>query len=150
MAQRGEWTDGRKYIQTENLPILQDFVPYWGRCRAFSHENQEPVTQRHQMVSSSLALLYFLLGFHGGRQGSGPNRGQSPVEWGDFPYLHPPICLFPPLGQPAKPEAQPARPEAQKVPKKCLVWVFKVTCHHINRLKIKERKGVIWGYVWLF
>ena len=39
------------------------------------------------MVSSSLALLYFLLGFHGGRQGSGPDRGQSPVEWGDFPFV---------------------------------------------------------------
>ena len=38
------------------------------------------------MVSGSLALLYFLLGFHGGRQGSGPDRGQSPVEWGDFPF----------------------------------------------------------------
>ena len=37
------------------------------------------------MVSGSLALLYFLLGFYGGRQGSGPDRGQSPVEWGDFP-----------------------------------------------------------------
>ena len=46
------------------------------------------------MVSGSLALLYFLLGFHGGRQGSGPDRGQSPVEWGDFPSVclsvHPP------------------------------------------------------------
>ena len=36
------------------------------------------------MVSGSLALLYFLLSFHGGRQGSGPDRGRSPVEWGDF------------------------------------------------------------------
>ena len=36
------------------------------------------------MVNGSLALLYFLLGFHGGRQGSGPDRGRSPVEWGDF------------------------------------------------------------------
>ena len=45
------------------------------------------VVQMHQMVSGSLALLYFLLGFHGGRQGSGPNRGQSPVEWGDFPFI---------------------------------------------------------------
>ena len=72
------------------------------------------VAQRHQMVSGSLALLYFLLCFHGGRQGSGPNRGQSPVECGDFlsvvsPSIHP----FPPLGHPARPEAQPARPEAQ-------------------------------------
>ena len=41
------------------------------------------------MVSGSLALLYFLLSFHGGRQGSGPDRGQSPVEWGDFPFVHP-------------------------------------------------------------
>ena len=39
------------------------------------------------MVSGSLALLYFLLSFHGGRQGSGPDRGPSPVEWGDFPSI---------------------------------------------------------------
>ena len=61
------------------------------------------------MVSSSLALLYFLLNLHGGRQGSGPDRGQSPVEWGDFLSVHPPL----PLGHPARPVAQPARPEAQ-------------------------------------
>ena len=36
------------------------------------------------MVSGSLALLYLLLGIHGGRQASGPDRGQIPVEWGDF------------------------------------------------------------------
>ena len=23
--------------------------------------------------------------------GSGPDRGQSPVEWGDFPYIHPSV-----------------------------------------------------------
>ena len=50
------------------------------------------VAQRHQMVSGSLALPYFLLGFHGGKQGSGPDRGQSPVEWGDFPFVRPSIC----------------------------------------------------------
>ena len=61
------------------------------------------------MDSGSLALLYFLLGFHGGRQGSSPDRGRSPVEWGDFPSVR----LFPPLGHPAWPEAQPARSEAQ-------------------------------------
>ena len=64
------------------------------------------------MVSGSLALLYFLLGFHGGRQGSGPDRGQSPVEWGDFPYVCPSIRLAP-LGHPPRPEAQPGRPEAR-------------------------------------
>ena len=41
------------------------------------------------MVSGSLALLCFLLGFHGGRQGSSPDKGQSPVEWGDFPSVRP-------------------------------------------------------------
>ena len=65
------------------------------------------------MVSGSLALLYFLLGFHGGRQGSGPDRGRSPVEWGDFPSVRSSVRPFPPLGHPARPEAQPARPEAQ-------------------------------------
>ena len=42
MAQRGErtdgrtdgQTDGRMDVRTENLPILQDFVPYRGRCPA--------------------------------------------------------------------------------------------------------------------
>ena len=29
------------------------------------------------MVSGSFALLYFLLGFHGGKQGSGPDRGPT-------------------------------------------------------------------------
>ena len=47
----------------------------------------QPAAQRHQMVSGSLALLFFLLGFHEGRQGSGPDRERSPVEWGDFPSV---------------------------------------------------------------
>ena len=59
------------------------------------------------MVSGSLALLYFLLGFHGGRQGSGPDRGRSPVEWGDFPSVRLSVCPsvhpFPPLGHPPRP-----------------------------------------------
>ena len=64
------------------------------------------------MVSGSLALLYFLPGFHGDRQGSGPDRGRSPVEWGDFPSVRSSV-RSPPLGHPARPEAQPARPEGQ-------------------------------------
>ena len=44
--------------------------------------------------------------------GSGPNRGQSPVEWGDFPFVSPFVRLSPPLGHPARPETQPAMPEA--------------------------------------
>ena len=42
------------------------------------------------MVSGSLALLSFL--------GSGPDRGRSPVEWGDFPYVRPYVrTSVPPL-----------------------------------------------------
>ena len=40
MAQRGEWTDKLTNGRTENLPILQNFVPYQGRCPASPHENQ--------------------------------------------------------------------------------------------------------------
>ena len=53
-----------------------------------------------------------------GKQGSGPDRGRSPVEWGDFLYVCPSVRPLPsvrpspPLGHPARPEAQPARPEA--------------------------------------
>ena len=31
-------TDRQAYIRRENLPILQDFVPYWGRCPAFQRK----------------------------------------------------------------------------------------------------------------
>ena len=66
------------------------------------------------MVSGSLAVLYFLLSFHGGRQGRDPDRGRSPVEWGDFPFVRSFVrpSVRPPLGHPARPEAQPAMPEA--------------------------------------
>ena len=61
------------------------------------------------MVIGSLALLYLLLSFHGGRQGSGPDRGQSPVDGEIFcSFIRP----FPPLDHLARPEAQPAMPEA--------------------------------------
>ena len=71
------------------------------------------------MVSGSLALLYFLLGFDGGRQGSGPDRGQSPVEWGDFPSVCTSIRPFapPPLGHPARPEALVVSQPNQSAPK---------------------------------
>ena len=69
------------------------------------------------MVSGSLALLYFLFGFHGGRQGSGPNRGRSPVEWGDFPSVRTYVCTSvhsPPLelGWLAGPQTWLAGPQA--------------------------------------
>ena len=53
--------------------------------------------------------------FSWGGQGSGPNRGRSPVERGDFPYVctsvhPPPLLAIQSEAQPARPEAQPARP----------------------------------------
>ena len=67
------------------------------------------------MVSGSLALLYFLLGFLMGRQGSGPDRGQSPVEWGDFPSVCPsvrpsvrsPLWAIQPGLRPSQPSLKP-------------------------------------------
>ena len=44
-----------------------------GKKRREEESGEKQVAQRHQMVSGSLALLHFLLGFHGGRQGSGPD-----------------------------------------------------------------------------
>ena len=61
------------------------------------------------MVSGNLALPIFFSFL-----GSNPNRGQSPVEWGDFvcPSVCPYVRLSPSLGHPAKPEAWLAGPEA--------------------------------------
>ena len=64
------------------------------------------------MVSGSLALLPFIgLDLPLGNRAAVPNRGQSPVEWGDFPYLCPSVRPFPLVGYLARPEAQPAMPE---------------------------------------
>ena len=59
-----------------------------------------------------LLLLKKIIGFHGGKQGSGPDTGQSPLERGDFPSVPPSVRPFPFLGHPATPEALPARPKA--------------------------------------
>merc|ERR1712212_335196 len=76
---------GETRCETEkNGETSQETIKKMGRQDTIQ---KEKVAQRHQMVSGSLALLFFLLGFHGGRQGSGPNRGQIPVEWGDFPSV---------------------------------------------------------------
>ena len=53
------WTDGR----TENLPILQDFVPYQGRCPASPHENKEEKEQSKGTADHLMPLGYL---FHDG------------------------------------------------------------------------------------
>ena len=90
------------------------------------------------MVSGSIALLYFLLGFHGGRQGSGPDRVRSPVEWVDFPSIRTFVrsSVRPPsLGHPARPEAQPARPEAQPARPYWISSVGSPFAHHPDIMK---------------
>ena len=44
--------------------------------------------------------------------GSGPNRGQSPVEWGDFPFVCPSVCPSPiqPGLRPSPPGLRPCQP----------------------------------------
>ena len=58
------------------------------------------------MVSGSLALLYFLLGFHGGRQGSSPDRGVHSPLWSSQPGLRP----SQPGLRPSQPGLRPSQP----------------------------------------
>ena len=48
------------------------------------------------MVSGTLALLRYLVIYMNGKQGSGPDRGRSPVEWGEIPSVRP--SVRPPRG----------------------------------------------------
>ena len=51
------------------------------------------------MVSGTLALLKYLFFYMNGKQGSGPDRGQSPVEWGEIPFVCSFVCSsIPPRG----------------------------------------------------
>ena len=49
----------------------------------------KPVAQRHHLVSGTLALLKYLVIYMNVKQSSSPNRGQSPVEWGEIPFVCP-------------------------------------------------------------
>ena len=54
--------------------------------------------QNRAFISDSCAICgFFPLGGH--FLGSGPDRGQSPVEWGDFPSVRRSICSSPLEGQ---------------------------------------------------
>ena len=68
----------------------------------------QPFAQRHHMVSGTLALLRYLVIYMNGKQGSGPDRGSSPVEWGEIPSIRPSVhpSIRPP---PQRPEPGPGR-----------------------------------------
>ena len=55
----------------------------------------EVVTSRpgHHMVSGTLALLNYSVIYMNVKQGSSHDRVQSPVEWGEIPYVHPFVRL---------------------------------------------------------
>ena len=58
------------------------------------------------MVSGTLAPLYSFWVKVGLKRGSGPDRGRSPVEWGDFPFVRPSVRpSVPPLEGPRASQA---------------------------------------------
>ena len=57
-------------------------------------EEEEPGAKRHHMVSGTLAPLYSFWVKVGLKRGSGPDRGRSSVEWGDFPYVRSFVCTY--------------------------------------------------------
>ena len=65
--------DGQTDRQTENLPILQEFVPYWGHCSKRLKILVSYFAAPEKFFTSVIWLL-----------GSAPDRGQCPVEQGDF------------------------------------------------------------------
>ena len=81
-----EWTNGRTKIPR----VLQDFIP-------FGATTQKPVIQGDHTVST-LALLKYSVIYMNVKQGSGPDRGRSPAEWGEIPSVHP--YIRPPIRLP--------------------------------------------------
>ena len=78
-------------------PKLSQLMPI---VRSIWELNQLPKGIKWSAVPLSCSTF---LGSLGGKQGSGPNKGQSPVEWGDFPYVcssvRPSVRMFvPPPG----------------------------------------------------
>ena len=50
------------------------------------------------MVNGTLSLLKYLLIYMNVKQGSGPDREKSPIEWGDFLYVFKYVYLSIPQG----------------------------------------------------
>ena len=75
----------------------------WSQHRIWKVPNEEKKQSPMGIKGSAVPLpCYFFskwdfIGFHRGKWGSGPNRGQSPVEWGDFLSAHSSVCLTVPL-----------------------------------------------------
>ena len=56
-------------------------------------ETSRPKASNGQRFPCPASLYWLRSSFK--KQGSGPDRGRSPVEWGNFPYVRPSVCLLP-------------------------------------------------------
>ena len=94
------WMNG----QTEFLPILQDFVPCLGRCpatpRDFTTSKKQGKDTAHLMIPFGVFL------------GRCPKKGQSPVEWGKIPFVHPFVIHAYPHIWPSDPSSWPSDPSS--------------------------------------
>ena len=51
------WTDGRTVERMDNLPILQDFVPYWGRYPAAAQFQSKNCIKRGKSTADHMMPL---------------------------------------------------------------------------------------------
>ena len=142
MAQRGERTDERTYgrkispfyrtlspIGAAALPppmktkekveqgkgTADHLMPLGYLFYCFFMEIYSPTlfTVRRQLLFF-LFFFFFFPFFSFSFLGSGPDRGQSPVEWGDFPFVrssvHPFVRSSVRPSPPRGPKSQPVRP----------------------------------------
>ena len=92
-------TDGRRDPHIGFTKIFSTNEIFMRECCSNCHREawrsqKEPIAQRHQIVSNSLALLIFTgfgLPSTFRKQVSGFVGVQSPVEWGEIMYVHPSI-----------------------------------------------------------
>ena len=76
----------------------------WGSYGPTLGSTSRPKASSGQRYPCPASLYWRRSSF--GKQGSGPDRGRSPVEWGDFPYVRPSVRTSvrpsPPLGHSAR------------------------------------------------
>ena len=69
---------------------LTDRLTGRSSCRdVWKHLTSRPKASSGQRYPCPASLYWHRSSF--GKQGSGPDRGRSPVEWGDFPYVRPSV-----------------------------------------------------------
>ena len=96
-SQMDGWMDGRTNGWTDRKsPHSTGLRPLSGPLP----KKQSPKGIKWSVVPLPCSTV---LDFHGGKQGSGPDRRQNPVEWGDFPSIY-----FPSVRPSVHPSACPS------------------------------------------